>query len=76
MQALLSKTTSFVTIYSLSVQFNSVSQLCLTLCDPMNCSMLGLPVHHQLPQFYSIFLVIRAIIKKKNSLTIMEFIHN
>ena len=28
------------------VQFNSVTQLCLTLSDPMNCSMPGLPVHH------------------------------
>ena len=32
-----------------SVQFNSVAQSCLTLCDPMNCSTPGLPVHHQLP---------------------------
>ena len=32
-------------------QFSSVAQLCLTLCDPMNCSMPGLPVHHQLPEF-------------------------
>ena len=31
-----------------SVQFSSVAQLCLTLCDPMNCSIPGLPVHHQL----------------------------
>ena len=31
-----------------SVQFISVTQLCLTLCDPMNCSTSGLPVHHQL----------------------------
>ena len=31
-----------------SVQFSSVAQSCLTLCDPMNCSMPGLPVHHQL----------------------------
>ena len=29
------------------VQFSSIAQLCLTLCDPMNCSMPGLPVHHQ-----------------------------
>ena len=29
-------------------QFNSVSQSCPTLCDPMDCSMPGLPVHHQL----------------------------
>ena len=34
-----------------SVQFSSVAQLCPTLCDPMNCSMPGLPVHHQLPEF-------------------------
>ena len=30
------------------IQFSSVTQLCLTLCDPMNCSTPGLPVHHQL----------------------------
>ena len=35
----------------LSVQFSSVGQSCLTLCDPMNRSTLGLPVHHQLPEF-------------------------
>ena len=29
----------------------SVTQWCLTFCDPMNCSTPGLPVHHQLPQF-------------------------
>ena len=29
---------------------SSVAQLCLTLCDPMNCSMPSLPVHHQLPE--------------------------
>ena len=34
-----------------SVQFSSVTQSCLTLCDPMNHSMQGLPVHHQLPEF-------------------------
>ena len=35
----------------LSVQFSSVAQLCPTLCDPMNCSTPGLPVHHHLPEF-------------------------
>ena len=30
---------------------SSVSQLCTTLCDPMNCSIPGLPVHHQLLEF-------------------------
>ena len=33
-----------------SVQFSSVALLCPTLCDPMNCSTLGLPIHHQLPE--------------------------
>ena len=31
--------------------FSSVAQSCPTLCDPMNCSMPGLPVQHQLPEF-------------------------
>ena len=34
-----------------SVQFCSVTQSCQTLCDPMNHSTPGLPVHHQLPEF-------------------------
>ena len=32
------------------VQFSSVTQSCPALCDPMDCSTPGLPVHHQLPQ--------------------------
>ena len=32
-------------------QFSSVAQSCLTLCDPMNRSTPGLPVHHQFPEF-------------------------
>ena len=32
------------------VQFSSVAQSCLTLCNPMDCSTQGLPVHHQLPK--------------------------
>ena len=32
-------------------QFSSVTQLCPTRCNPMNRSTLGLPVHHQLPEF-------------------------
>ena len=38
----------------LSVQFSSVTQSCPTLRDPMNRSMPGLPVHHQLPEFTQI----------------------
>ena len=34
-----------------SIQFSSVAQSCPTLCDPMNRSMPGLPIHHQLPEF-------------------------
>jgi len=34
----------------LIIQFSSVAQLCLTLCDPVNHSTPGLPVHHQLPE--------------------------
>ena len=43
---------TFSSIYSInsSVQFSSVAQLCPTLCDPVNPSTPGLPVHHQLPE--------------------------
>ena len=37
--------------HRVSVQFSSVAQSCPTLCDPMNHSTPGLPVHHQLPEF-------------------------
>jgi len=33
------------------IRFSSVTQSCRTVCDPMNRSMPGLPVHHQLPEF-------------------------
>ena len=43
----------FQVIYFIAIsgQFSSVTQLCPTLCDPMNSSTPGLPVHHQLPEF-------------------------
>ena len=34
-----------------SAQYSLVAQSCLTLCDPMDCSTPGLPIHHQLPEF-------------------------
>ena len=37
--------------YFSRVQYSSVVQSCLTLCDPMECSTPGLPVHRQLPEF-------------------------
>ena len=46
------KETFFLSAFFLSsVQFSSVSQSCPTLHDPVNRSMPGLPVHHQLPEF-------------------------
>ena len=39
----------YVSIHT-SVQFSSAAQSHLTLCDPMDCSTPGLPVHHQLPE--------------------------
>ena len=38
----------------ISVQVSSVAQSCPTVCDPMNQSTPGLPVHHQLPEFTEI----------------------
>ena len=35
-------------LFNLEAEFSSVAQLCPTLCNPMNCSTPGLPVHHQL----------------------------
>ena len=44
------KRQKYMYILYVSIQFSSVTQLCSTLCDPMNRSMPGLPVHHQLPE--------------------------
>ena len=38
-------------LQSSPVQFSSVAQSCPTVCDPMNRSTPGLPVHHHLPEF-------------------------
>ena len=37
-------------LYTYIIQRSSVTQSCLTLCDPMDCSMPGFTVHHQLPE--------------------------
>ena len=47
---LLAGSSSLQEIFCL-VTLSSVVQSCPTLCDPMNCSTPGLPVHHQLPEF-------------------------
>ena len=51
-----------------SVQSSSVAQSSPTLCDPMNCSTPGLPVHHQLPEFTQIH--IHRVIPTPKSLTL------
>ena len=43
--------TGWISLQSRSDQIRSVTQLCPTLCDPMNLSTPGLPVHHKLPEF-------------------------
>ena len=48
---LLRKFIYFFPIFIRIVQFSSVTQSCLTLCNPMNRRTPGLPVHHQLPEF-------------------------
>ena len=45
-----SKIFLFLHVYEVNNQFSSVTQSCPTLCDPMDCSMPGLPVHQQLPE--------------------------
>ena len=40
-----------VEISHVGISVSSVTQSCRTLCNPMDCNMLGLPVHHQLPEF-------------------------
>ena len=45
-----------------SVLFSSVTQSCLTLCDPTNHSTPGFPVHHQLPEFtHTILMSIESV---------------
>ena len=48
-------TCTYIQVYNMDLKalpsFSSAAQSCPTLCDPMNRSMLGLPVHHQLTKF-------------------------
>ena len=45
-----------IILYS-SVQFSSVAQACPTLCDPIDCSMPGIPVHHQLLSLFKLMFI-------------------
>ena len=57
-------------MYSDVPQFSSVAQSCLTLCDPMNCSTPGFPVHHQLPEFTQTYVHrVRDVIQPSHPLS-------
>ena len=61
-------TLQFLLLLSLSLhelQFSSVTQLCLTICDPMNCRIPGLPVHHQLQELLK-FMSIELVMSSKH----------
>ena len=49
--------TQLTTGFGLSMQFSSVTQSCPTLCNPMNHSMPGLPVHHHLLEFTQLMCI-------------------
>ena len=51
----------WISIGQYYTQFSSVAQSCLTLCDPMNRSTPGLPVHHQLPEFTQKFMCTESV---------------
>ena len=57
MKGMISGTLTDSCIFPYISSVSSVTQLCLTLCDPVDCSMPGLPVHHQLLKLMSIELV-------------------
>ena len=46
-------------------QFSSGTQSCPTLCDPVNCSTPGFPVHHQLPEFTQTHVSTYLILKSR-----------
>ena len=50
-----------LSLFSSPVQFSSVAQSCPTLCNPMNCSSPGLPVHHQLPELTQTHMSIEPV---------------
>ena len=46
-----------MTVTMTQLQFSSVAQWCPTLCNPMDCSTPGLPVHHQLPELLKLMSI-------------------
>ena len=47
---------SLLLLWLIGLRFSSVAQSCPTLCDPVNRSTPGVPVHHQLPEFTQIHI--------------------
>ena len=61
----------------LSVQFNLVALSCLTLCDPMDCSTPGVPIHHQLLELAQIHVhQVGDAIKPSHPLSIPSLLHS
>ena len=60
----------FLSIFHIYIfpQFNSVAQLCPALCDSMNCSTPGIPVHHQLLKFNKLMSIDHDAIQPSNPL--------
>ena len=58
--------TMFPYIHISLVQFSSVAQCCLTLCNAIDCSMPGLPTHHQLPELLKLTSI--ELVKPSNLL--------
>ena len=55
-------------LFCIIIQFSSVAQSCLTLCDPMECSMSVFPVHHQLPELAQTHVRVSHVIQTSHSL--------
>ena len=47
----------FVNSAAMNIQFSSVTKSCSTLCDPMDCSMQGFPLHHQLLELTTLIIL-------------------
>ena len=63
-----------ITLPTKICQFSSVAQSCPTVCDPMERSMPGLPVHHQLPEFTQTHIHrVSDAIQPSHSLSIVPF---
>ena len=59
------------------MQFRSVAQLCPTLCDPMDCSTSGFPVHHQIPELAQTHVhPIGDVIQPSHPLSSLTFNHS